>query len=168
MLIFGDIYTLNDLYCMGELNDYKVYNLSSLFEGCQRLNLIPSNLVEIDVMNDETFDSVYFNYIFSNDQIFINFMKIIDTLYLGYNVYILISKGESFDRVTEVIMKIIQERYGYKSYLLNEPDDYDKEAIYTQEEFSLNGISFLQQDRERLFSIIGSNNIKNYWSDLNV
>ena len=141
MLLVGDHKCLPD-----NLDNFLVLNLSSLIEGFQRVYLVPSFPTMYN--NDKEFDLAYANYIFSNDYIFMEFMKIIYPLYIGNDVFLLVSRNENtYDIMTESLCKLIQQRYGYNYQLLNTKEDID---YYDDSNFSLAGIQTLDQDKERM------------------
>ena len=115
MLIFSRILPIN--------NNMEVYNLTSLFEGYERLNLIPP----FDIFDNSTneFDINYMNWIFSNKEVFNEFNNIIYKLHLGIDICILIADNGVFDIVYESLQKLISERYGYVSNIVNFPEDWD-------------------------------------------
>lgn len=122
-----------------------VYNLTSYIEGFERIDILPP--FDIPYI-DRNFDICYFNYIFNNDNIFTEFMKIIMALYYGFDVYILVSKdeGQMYDSISESIQKIIQQRYGILSNEINDIEDWD----YLEEsEFTIQGLYNLDCDKQR-------------------
>lgn len=138
-------------YIMNSFKDGElvILNLSSLKEGFQRVAIMPPS--SLNFLDDINFDMGYLEYIFNNDMIFLEFMKIIIPLYIGMNVCVLVSMDDNMDRITESLLKIIQQRYGYNSFIINDPEDtlcIDTE-IMTEEGFSVLGMSTLDQDRER-------------------
>ena len=134
------------------LNNLVVFNLTSLVEGVEKLNLLPPpNSDYLNQTNYKEFDQFYMNYIFSNDFVFMELMKIIYNLYLHNHVYILVYQSDTFDIVTESLMKLIQQRYGYHCQWLNEPSDVN---YYDDSDFSFNGIYNLDIDRERYETIM--------------
>lgn len=141
MLLVGDIRCLPD-----NKDKFLILNLSSLAEGFQRVHLVPS--VTAAYNNDKEFDIAYANYIFSNNNVFMELMKIIYPLYLGSDVFLLVSRNENtHDIITESLCKLIQQRYGYNYQLLNNKDDID----YCDDSgFSFYGIQTLDMDKERM------------------
>lgn len=145
MLLIGDIRCLPD-----NLNNVTILNLSSLAEGFQRVYLVPS--ITAAYTNDKEFDIAYANYIFSNDEVFMQFMTIIFPLYMGQDVFLLVSRNEdTYDVVTESLCKLIQQRYGYNYQLLNCKEDID---VYDDSDFSIQGLSVLDIDKERMTRIM--------------
>ena len=125
-----------------------ILNLSGLTEGYQRLNLIPQKDSRLDFMDDNQFDLAYFNYIFSNEFMFMELMKIINNLLFGKDVFLLVTRNEWFDRITESLLKVIQKRYGCTYMMLNDPDDIlsEMDEVSIDEGFSTVGLSCLDQD----------------------
>lgn len=141
MLLVGDIRCLPE-----SIEKLVVLNLSSLVEGFERVHLVPSIQTHYD--NEKEFDLAYANYIFSNDYLFMELMKIIYPLYSGFDVFLLVSRNEdTYDVVTESLCKLIQQRYGYNYQLLNIADDID---YYDDSNFSLTGIQTFDIDKERM------------------
>lgn len=147
---------VGDYMCIPNKSDITVLNLSGLVEGYQRINLIPQKGSGLDFVDDANFDLAYFNYIFSNDAAFMELMKIIIPLYYGIDVFILVTRDEYFDKITESLMKVIQQRYGYNHMIINDPFDYpdDFDDVNQDEGFSISGLACLDQDKERYAIII--------------
>lgn len=150
MLYIGDYMSIPFDY---DKDSMVILNLTSLVEGYQRVFLVPQTGSMLDFTNEDNFDIEYYQYIYSNDIPFMEIMKIIMPLYLGKDVFLLVSRGiDTFDKITESLMKIIQSRYGIVSMLLNDvtdfPSEYDKMEMLNSG-FSLSGLSCLDADRER-------------------
>lgn len=128
-----------------------VFNLSSPVEGVPRLELLPP-FQSYDI---KQFDIEYYNYIINNDGVFYEFMsKIIMNLYFGINVIILIGKGEVYEFISESLQKLIQQRYGINSYVINDIEDYEMLNI-DKTQFSLQGLYNLDKDKERFIELFG-------------
>lgn len=127
-----------------------VFNLSSIKEGYTPLCILPV-LKGMDY-NSLEFDYYWAEYIFANDNIFFEFFdKIIYQLYSGNNVYILVDRSPFFDAISESLLKLVQQRYGYHGAVVNTPDD-----IYymnPDEGFNILGINNLDADKERWTAI---------------
>ena len=149
MLLVGNVRCLPD-----NIDKFVVLNVSSLAEGFERVHLVPS--IPTMYNNDKEFDLAYANYIFSNDYVFMEFMKIIYPLYLGMDVFLIVTRNEdTHDIVTESLCKLIQQRYGYNYQLLNIKEDID---YYDESNFSLTGIQTLDMDKERMTYIAVNQN----------
>ena len=150
------MFLVGDFRCLPESikDNLLILNLSSLIEGFPRVHLVPS--VTTQYNNDKEFDIAYANYIFSNDNIFMEFMKIVYPLYCGQDVFLLVSRSENtHDIITESLCKLIQQRYGYNYQLLNNKDDID---YYDESGFSILGIQALDIDKERMTYIAVNQN----------
>lgn len=161
MLIFGNKDNIIYLKDNIDINRLSILNLSSMSEDFERVAIIPP--LNINVQESDRFDSEYFNYIFSNDTIFLEFMKIIMALYYGYDVYIIVTQEPSYDYITESLAKLIQCRYGYNSYIVNDPEDILMIGtdIIPEGEFSLPGLAMLDADKERYTYITTSMSMSN-------
>lgn len=138
-----------------------VFNLTSMKEGFDRLSrLIPPNT--IGRFTDREFDIVYANYIMSNDFVFKEFFDIIYPLYTGLDVYIIISDDDWSENLTESLLKLIQQRYGYNGGKINCIDDYYfmvNSKNYSDFDRSY-GLANLDIDKERYTYIVENARIK--------
>lgn len=151
---------IGDYMCIPHDEPMIILNLTGLVEGYQRVNLVPQTSYQLDFTDDNNFDIQYYQYIFSNQQPFMELMKIIMPIYEGNDVFLLVSRGiDSFDKFTESLIKIIEARYGYTGVmLLNDPSDYPDifERAKIVEEFSISGLNCLDQDKNNYVYMIES------------
>lgn len=124
-----------------------IYNINSLVEGLNRLQLMPPN--NLGASNEYEFDYNYMMYIMSNDNVFIEFMKIMIPLYQNTSdVFLVIDDQELWClEVTDSLTKLIQQRYGINGVLIESKEDY-LEAVddYFNPEF---GIQNMDEDSQR-------------------
>lgn len=138
-----------------------MYNLSSMREGFISLQaLIPPNT--IGRLTDREFDIAYANYIMSNDTLFCIFFQIIYNLYIGKDVFIIVSTEDWSENLLESLLKLIQQRYGYNAVLINTEADY----LYATTSMNFGfapgyGIYNLDQDKERFTTLIEQYRIAN-------
>lgn len=138
-----------------------MYNLSSMREGFISLQaLIPPNT--IGRLIDREFDIAYANYIMSNDTLFCIFFQIIYNLYIGKDVFIIVSTEDWSENLLESLLKLIQQRYGYNGVLINTEADY----LYATTSMNFGfapgyGIYNLDQDKERFTTLIEQYRIAN-------
>jgi hypothetical protein len=135
------------------------YNLSSYYNDAPTLealiptpNCIPSEVILGDA-TDPSFDIEYHNYIINNQNPFMEFMSIIIPAYTSPDtlVQVMIRASNFRDVITESLLKLIQQRYGYNACIVNELDDF----IYTIEsDFSIPGLFALDQDLQRWRSVM--------------
>lgn len=138
-----------------------MYNLSSMREGFISLQaLIPPNT--IGRLTDREFDIAYANYIMSNDTLFCIFFQIIYNLYIGKDVFIIVSTEDWSENLLESLLKLIQQRYGYNAVLINTEADYLYAATSMNFGFAPGyGIYNLDQDKERFTTLIEQYRIAN-------
>ena len=138
-----------------------MYNLSSMREGFISLQaLIPPNT--IGRLTDREFDIAYANYIMSNDTLFCIFFQIIYNLYIGKDVFIIVSTEDWSENLLESLLKLIQQRYGYNAVLINTEADYLYAATSMIFGFAPGyGIYNLDQDKERFTTLIEQYRIAN-------
>lgn len=138
-----------------------MYNLSSMREGFISLQaLIPPNT--IGRLTDREFDIAYANYIMTNDTLFCIFFQIIYNLYIGKDVFIIVSTEDWSENLLESLLKLIQQRYGYNAVLINTEADYLYAATSMNFGFAPGyGIFNLDQDKERFTTIIEQYRITN-------
>lgn len=124
MLIFGPYDVLRKI--IDENNRFMVFNLSSQTQDVSRL---PGLMINVTgPINDEKeFDIWYYDYIMNNQIPFSSLMTVLMNVYEGFNVYVCIGEY-SYDRVISMInesfMKVIQQRYDIKYYIINSAEDY--------------------------------------------
>ena len=132
-----------------EFVDACIYTVSGMAERYESLKiLIPPN--EIGHSYDRDFDIAYMNYIFMNNNVFVEFFRIIQDLYSGRNVYLVFGENDWSENLCQSILKIIQQRYGYNGYLINTPEDYLFVASNDTSDFNKDyGLYNLDQDKYR-------------------
>lgn len=135
------------------------YNLSSYYSDVPTLNmLIPSSeYIAEELMEGDcslpVFDIEYHKFIFENNEAFMQFMNLIIPVFGSPEVLvqILINQSEFRDIITESLIKLIQQRYGYNAYIVNEVDDF----LYTEESsMSIPGLFIMDQDLYRWRSLM--------------
>lgn len=144
MLAWGTIKSIPDWI------PFRVYNFTSLSQKYPMLNLLPPEEFMRVSGSAKDFDILYMQYIFNTDIAFNSLMSIVYDLYTGKDVYIAISDVSDpyIENLNESVIKLIQQRYGYNSYRVNQVEDFD----FVNPDFgsfSLNGIYNLDQDKER-------------------
>lgn len=155
MLIFTPFIETKEWLQAIRPDNYNFYefNLSSYYEyGTSLKRLAPtmesmSDYLANGLIESHEFDIEYGNYILNNE--FLTFMSIVLPLYDDpYScVIIYIHRSPLRDVIMECIEKLIQDRYGYGSFIINEPED-----VYFIEDnasFSVRGIVNIQNDCQR-------------------
>lgn len=129
------------------------YNLSSYYNDAPTLSeLIPNINIPQDVIQGECtgpeFDIFYHKYILENDASFMQFMNIIVPVFMNPDVLVqvMIRQSRFRDVMTESLLKLIQQRYGYNVCIVNEVEDF----LYTEEsDFSIPGLFNMDNDVAR-------------------
>ena len=164
------IFTSN-INILQRINNAVVYNLSSYYSGFENITGL---ITKIQIFNttqlppnefiySPQFDSIYANNVLQNNELFYDFIKIMINA-LEYNVVILVAHDPYRDAITESIIKLIQVRYGYNCW---EVDDLDDLSCIKESFFTPQGILTLDQDKLRFDSLCLNgftkrlNNLKN-------
>lgn len=143
MIILGDIRSI-PVYFKGDL---LVYNLSGMAEGYQRIDILPP-VNQINYSDERQFDIFFSQFIFNNDNIFYEFFsKILYPVYSGYDVYLIVTRNPFFDMISESLLKLIQQRYGYNGAIVNNAVDID--YLNPDETFTTAGIYNFDMDKQR-------------------
>ena len=118
-----------------------IMNLSSAYSGY--IDITPlitklqyfnnTDLPMPDFVQSPAFDAQYASAIFNNKEMFCKLVSIMLHCREGYNVIIMVAHDFYRDAVTESLIKVIQQRYGYNCWIVNELDDVDciKESHFT-------------------------------------
>ena len=114
----------------------KVFNMSSLYSEITS--------IYIDTLE---FDVNYANEILNNNpKMFEDLMKIMMNSHEGYIVIILVYRDAFRDSIMESLIKLIQQRYGYNSWIINDIDDIDG---VNESTYSSIGLVTLEEDIKR-------------------
>ena len=95
------------------------------------------------------FDIAYGNFIMGNQEQFFTFMNLVLPLYNDPCACVIVFTQMSplRDAIMESLIKLIQQRYGYNAYIINDP--YDVLCIQDNASFSPRGILMIQEDSDR-------------------
>ena len=150
MLMYGDAHAAD---MIADNSDTMVYNITSLNERYRnaRLDLLPPN--SLGANSEYDYDIKYMEWVFSNDAIFVNFMKIILDIYNGLNVFLIITHEDWSDMMVESLLKLIQQRYGINSVNITTYEDirYAEDSGFDP----TYGLINLDQDLSRYQYIVG-------------
>ena len=111
---------------------YLIFNLSSLYSGyinitnlLTSINYMTQPGMYNDYINSVEFDIQYSTTIFNTPQLFHSLMQIMYCVYNNINAYVLIQRDPYRDSIMESIIKLIQQRYGYLCWLIEDIDDIE-------------------------------------------
>lgn len=121
------------------------YSLATLIPDPQ---FIPHEVIH-GAMDTPDFDIKYGQFIMLNRDQFLTFMNLVLPLYNDpcACVIVYISSSPVRDLIMECLIKLIQQRYGYSSYIINNQED----IFYIRDDmsFSPRGILSIQEDSDR-------------------
>ena len=119
MLMYGPAYATGYID-----KDCVFFNLSSLSEQFQRLNLMPPN--NLGALDSYDFDQKYASYVLENDNVFCELMKIMLPLYQNTSdVFLVTDQRDMWEmEIVDSLLKLIQQRYGINAVLINTKEDY--------------------------------------------
>lgn len=114
-------------------NPYAVMNLSSLYSGYDNVtDLITkletfnnTNMPMPEFVQSVEFDRQFASSLMNDPVLFSNLMKIMLCCREGYTVIILVQRDWYRDAVMESLSKFIQQRYGYNTWVVQDPDDIE-------------------------------------------
>lgn len=156
MIIFTPYHQTKEVLMQARPDNYNFYefNLSSLVNyGYSLAGLIPNpEFIPYEViqgsMDTPDFDILYGQFIMQGEQ-FKLFMSLVLPLYNDpcACVIVYISESRIRDIVMECLIKLIQQRYGYSSYIINDLED----ILYIKDDmsFSPRGVLTIQEDSHR-------------------
>lgn len=159
-LSFMTITDWSMVYYLNIKSSVKIFNFYSMVEIGEYLNhLNPypnifSYLQQDNGEGDENtiqFDLAYVNQLLYDNDTFIDFMKIMMNLEIYDNVIVVTNYDNPYIMyVVESLIKIIQERYGIQSYIVNCIEDIDELNV---SEFTQEGYLNYIQDMDRFKAI---------------
>ena len=101
-----------------------VVNFSSLYEGINDglMCLIPPN--NLGAISEYDFDVKYMNYILENDNIFVNFMGLVISIFNGADYFLVVDDSTDWSKMLiESLLKLLQQRYGLNGYYVKDIED---------------------------------------------
>lgn len=128
-----------------------VLNLSSLYSGyisvtnlITKIEIINNTILPMpEFVNSVEFDMQYASAIFSNPELKASLINIMLRAYEGYLVCILVQRDPYRDAIMESLIKLIQQRYGYNCWIIEDPDDIE---IISEQMLNPNGLLTLDSD----------------------
>lgn len=124
-------------------------NLIGLYPAPQQLGF-PETMYSDWGEVSKDIDIRYYNYVMNNPSVFSELMFIISNA-VNANVFICISDIKSdpyISCINESLMKLIQVRYNFKYYIVNDPSDFDEIVCDGCEFGSVQGIQMYDHDRD--------------------
>ena len=128
-----------------------VYELSSLYSGFTELltGLSRINYTGMPMplfVESIEFDMQYAASIMNNPTLFGKLMAILSNSYEGHIVVLLVQRDPYRDSIMESLIKLIQQRYGYNCWIVEDPEDI---SCIKEDEYSTIGLLTLNEDLKR-------------------
>lgn len=103
----------------------------------------------ITAFEDPEFDAAYATYVLQNRDQFLTLMRLVLPLYDDPNACVIVYIADSPVRnvISESLIKLIEQRYGYATYIIYEP--HDLECLKDDMSFSPRGILNIQEDAHK-------------------
>ena len=110
-----------------------ILNLSSLYSGYTDISNLITKIAPInnsglpipEFVNSYMFDMQYASCIFNDPILYPSFMDIMIRAYEGYIVCILVQRDPYRDAIMESLIKLIQQRYQYNCWIIEDESDID-------------------------------------------
>ena len=109
-----------------------IFNLSSLYSGyiditnlLTSINYMAQPGMYNEYINSVEFDMQYSAAVLNTPQLFHSLIQIMYCVYNNANAYVLIQRDPYRDAIMESIIKLIQQRYGYLCWLIEDVDDIE-------------------------------------------
>lgn len=149
-------------------SSFVIYNFTGMLEGFNSIQaLIPPN--GLGRFDSYEFDVNYFNYILGNNNLFLVFFRIVQSLYIGKKVYIIADEADWSENLVESLLKIIQQRYGYNAYCVRDNQDILYALQRDNSDFDPTyGLMNLDQDKYRYQYLVKNMEIMNPYSKIEV
>ena len=132
----------------------KVYNLSSLYSGYDSITSLITGLHEWsangvnvpEALARPEIDIAYWELIMKNNKMFNDLMKLVLNSFEGFVCMVLVKHDEYRDAVLESIIKLIQQRYGFTPWVIQDEGDIE---VLEEPEYTAQGLVTLDEDRKR-------------------
>ena len=153
--------------------ELSILNLSSFYSGYIDITKLITNISPInntglpmpEFVNSVEFDMQYASAIFNNTDLFVSLINIMLRAYEGYLVCILVQRDPYRDAVMESLIKLIQQRYGYNCWIIEDIDDIE---IMSEQMLLPNGLLTLDSDIEQFNHLCSGGVIGNILPNVNI
>lgn len=128
-----------------------ILNLSSLYSGYINITHLIAKISPInntglpmpEFVNSIEFDMQYASAVLNNPELFGSLINIMLRAYEGFLVCVLIQRDPYRDAVMESLIKLIQQRYGYNCWIIEDPEDIE---VLSEQMLNPNGLLALDSD----------------------
>ena len=144
--------TFNLSQSLPSTKELEIFSILSIAPPIEMIQNRMSSMGPIDVLTEEgeaLFDLDYASFLLSNEIMFKNFFKIMNSHRMGNDVVIMVNRYDEFEcMLMESLNKFIQQRYGIFANTVNEPMDLDY-----REFTDASRPDILMQDNERYIAM---------------
>ena len=150
-----------------------ILNLSSFYSGHINIThliakISPINNTDMtmpEFVNSVEFDMQYASAVLSNSELFGSLINIMLRSYEGYLVCILVQRDPYRDAVMESLIKLIQQRYGYNCWIIEDADDIE---VVSEQMMYPDGLITLDNDIKQFNQMYSKGLVENILPNINL
>ena len=150
-----------------------ILNLSSYYSGHINIAHLITKISPInntgmmmpDFVNSVDFDIQYASAVLNNPELFGSLINIMLRAYEGYLVCILVQRDPYRDAVMESLIKLIQQRYGYNCWIIEDADDIE---VISEQMMFPNGLITLDEDIKQYNQMYSKGLVGNILPNINI
>ena len=150
-----------------------ILNLSSLYSGHINITHLIAKISPInntgmpmpEFVNSVEFDMQYASAVLNNPELFGSLINIMLRSYEGYLVCILVQRDPYRDAVMESLIKLIQQRYGYNCWIIEDPDDIE---VMSEQMMYADGLLTLDADIKQYNQMYSKGLVGNILPNINL
>lgn len=150
-----------------------ILNLSSFYSGYINITHLIAKISPInntglpmpEFVNSVEFDIQYASAVLNNPELFGSLINIMLRAYEGYLVCILVQRDQYRDAVMESLIKLIQQRYGYNCWIIEDGDDIE---IMSEQMLLPNGLLTLDADIKQYNQMYSKGMVGNILPNVNI
>lgn len=174
MIVFMDNPAYSDLVRYNfPGRDPVILNLSSLYSGYINITHLIAKISPInntglpmpEFVNSVEFDMQYASAVLSDPLLFGSLINIMLRAYEGFLVCILIQRDPYRDAVMESLIKLIQQRYGYNCWIIEDAEDIE---ILSEQMLQANGLLTLDADIKQFNQMYSKGMVEGILPNVNI
>ena len=150
-----------------------ILNLSSFYSGHINITHLIAKISPInntglpmpEFVNSVEFDMQYASAVLNNSELFGSLINIMLRAYEGYLVCILVQRDPYRDAIMESLIKLIQQRYGYNCWIIEDVDDIE---IMSEQMLPPNGLLTLDSDIKQYNQMYSKGIVENILPNVNI
>lgn len=132
----------------------RIFNLTSAWSGYEDISMLVTSMRSVNnssmpinqFIETVDFDIQYAQAIFNIPHMYDCFMRVVSTSFRGELAIVLVDRDNYRDAIMESLIKLIQQRYGHNSWIVE--NESDIEYLY-ENSFSQTGILTMRADLQR-------------------